>query len=219
MVKTGFASPLEKVVNFALFPYRAFILNPNHSSPRLMCLRDERMSAVRGFCVGRVLDIGCGPGDVFSRHFLDGQGIGIDVYPYEGLAPSQIVKPPLPLPFADATFDTVTLIANVNHIPRSIFREEFSEIARVLKPRGRLVMTRIGLVVSLLTHTVVKIQSKLSTAYYDMDTDRGMEEDERYSVVRSEILAVAMSAGLHHELTRSLWTQWFLNEVMVLRKQ
>lgn len=214
--KTSY-SLLEKWLNFALFPFRAVIQNPNESWGPLLCLRDERMHYVKAACKGKVLDIGCGPGNVFIRKFVGDESVGVDFHAYEGLQPEQVVEK-LPFPFPNALFDTATLIANVNHIPTSIIDQEFAEIARVLKPEGRLVITRIGLLVSFLTHNVVHIQSKISSRYYDMDTDRGMEEDERLTVSHSEINALAEKHGMRFVERRPFWTQWALNEVLIFEK-
>lgn len=206
-------TPGQSVLNFVAFPYRALVLNPNASADPLLCLRDERMIHVRRSVRGRVLDIGCGPENVFvSRYYPN--GLGVDVFQYPGLAPEQIVDP-VRLPFADASFDTVTLIANVNHIPQSKIRDEFREIGRVLKADGRLVITRIGTLVSFLTHNVVHLQSKLSSKYYDMDHERGLEDDERLSVPLAEINQLAASVGATLQARERIWTQWWLNEVLV----
>ncbi len=173
---------------------------------------------VRRFCKGHVLDIGCGPGDIFNRYFLNGNGQSVDFHDYEGLKASQVIKDPKKFPFTDANFDTVTLIANINHIPKSVFEDEIKEIGRVLKKDGELVMTRIGLVVSFLTHNWVKVQSAVSKEYYDMDSDRGMEEDERYTVSLEEIESACKKAGLTYQGTHKIWTQWALNEILIFKK-
>jgi SAM-dependent methyltransferase len=143
--------------------------------------------------------------------------LGVDVFQYPGLTADQIVDP-LHMPFADGSFDTVTLIANVNHIPQSKIRDEFLEIGRVLKPDGRLVITRIGTLVSFLTHNVVHLQSKLSSKYYDMDHERGLEDDERLSVPLAEINQLAASIGAKLQVRDRIWTQWWLNEVLVYER-
>ena len=66
-----FRNPVERLANLVAFPYRAVIQNPNKSSDHFMCLRDERMYYVAKHCRGRVLDVGCGPGNMFLRKFYD----------------------------------------------------------------------------------------------------------------------------------------------------
>lgn len=209
--------PARALLNWLAFPYRAFVLNPNASAAPFLCLRDERMIHVRRHVRGRVLDVGCGPDDVFVSHYHR-DGIGVDVYRYPGLREDQIVDP-LRLPFPADSFDTVTLIANVNHIPASKIAAEFQELGRVLRPDGRLVITRIGPVTSFLTHNVVRLQSRLSSRYYDMDHERGVEEDERLSVPVGEIDRLAGSIGARRRVRERIWTQWWLNEVLVYERE
>lgn len=92
---------------------------------------------VRGHC----LDIGCGPRNRFVREYLDGDGVGVDVFPYEGLEPEQILEDMTKLPFADGSFDTVTFLANFNHIPEPLRDAELAEAMRVLRPRGNVIIT------------------------------------------------------------------------------
>lgn len=44
------------------------------------------------------------------------------------------------LPFSDASFDCVTCIEVIEHIPKKLRRRSFSEMRRVLRPDGRLVL-------------------------------------------------------------------------------
>ncbi len=208
----------HRLLNFMAFPYRAFILNPNISSSRFLCLRDERMSYVADYCKGKVLDVGCGPDNVFISQYWKGDGIGVDFFQYPGLNEKQIVSDPTKFPFKDGEFDTVTLIANINHIPQSVFKAEIKELSRILKPSGRIVVTRIGLLTSFLTHNVVRLQSMISKSYYSMDHERGMEEDERLTVSMNEIKDVFGANGLELIQRDKIWTQWFMNEVLVFVK-
>ena len=79
------------------------------------------------------LDIGCGDG-YFLRRSPCATATGLDMR--IGDAP---VAPGSPLPFADSSFDLVTLLAVIEHVtdPRFVV----AEIARVLRPNGRLVLT------------------------------------------------------------------------------
>lgn len=45
------------------------------------------------------------------------------------------------LPFPDAVFDTVTMFAVLEHLPRDHEVKAFTEVARVLKPGGYLILT------------------------------------------------------------------------------
>jgi SAM-dependent methyltransferase len=186
--------------------------------PRAYCgltsLRDERMWHVARECRGNVLDIGCGPGNLFIEKFIGtDRGIGVDVFAYEGVR--NIVADPTRLPFADGSFETVTLIAVGGHIPSHLRVSEFAEIARVLRPGGRLVMTEGEPITQLLTHKWQElyfgVQGKL-----DMDRERGMEHDEEYCMPRAELLGYLNTPPLRHAYTRSF--QWGLNHVYVAEK-
>jgi SAM-dependent methyltransferase len=217
MFTRSYRSFFDKFVNFLAFPYRAFIMNPNQSTKMLLCLRDERMSSVARFCKGKTLDVGCGPDNVFINCFYK-NGMGVDFFQFQGLEENQIIKNPKQFPFEDNSFDTLTLIANINHIPMSVLEDEFTEMQRILKPGGRIVITRIGLVTSLLTHNVVKLQSKLSPHIHDMDSERGCCHDERYSVTKKEIKDVCSRHGLVYKESHLFWTLWWLNGLLVFEK-
>ena len=75
---------IKKIFNFILFPLRAlFMLNNGFLG--LDSIKEERMQKVEMFCKGKVLDIGCGPNNEFIKRFIGNEnGVGIDVFPYEG---------------------------------------------------------------------------------------------------------------------------------------
>ncbi len=217
MFTRSYRSFFDRLLNFVVFPYRAFIMNPNQSTRAFVCLRDERMSSVAQYCKGKTLDVGCGPDNVFIGNFYK-NGIGVDFFKFQGLEESQIIHNPKQFPFENESFDTITLIANINHIPMSVLEDEFTEMQRILKPGGRMVITRIGLITSLLTHNVVKLQSKVSSHIHDMDSERGCCHDERYSVTKKEIIDVCARHGLVYRESHLFWTLWWLNGLLVFEK-
>ena len=79
------------------------------------------------------LDIGCGDGYFLQRSPCRA-AVGIDM---------RIGDPPIapgaPLPFDDETFDLVTMLAVIEHVKNPQF--VITEIARVLRRKGRLVLT------------------------------------------------------------------------------
>jgi SAM-dependent methyltransferase len=214
-----YSSQFQKIINFFFFPYRAFFLHPIVSGQRLLSLRDERFAYVAQFVHGRVLDVGCGPYNAFIRDYCSPDSIGVDFFKYPGLEDKNIIKDPAHFPFPDSSFDCVTLIANINHIPEKHLQDELSEISRVIKVGGRIVLTRIGPVVSFLTHEVAHLQSKISDKYYSMDHERGMEEDERLSVPVNEIDTKLGALGFRRIIRHSIKPQWCLNEVLVYEKK
>jgi SAM-dependent methyltransferase len=94
---------------------------------------------------GRVLDIGCGQVPFFLLHTEFAEKIGVERSPvatYDGVAlVATDVERINCLPFADSSFDVVTMLAVVEHLSPEGLIELLVEIRRVLKPRGRLVIT------------------------------------------------------------------------------
>lgn len=60
---------------------------------------------------GRLLDIGCGNNMLVKAW---GNEIGVDVFNWPGV--DMVVEDCAKLPFTDGEFDTVTIIAALNHI-------------------------------------------------------------------------------------------------------
>ena len=129
---------LARALNALALPLR---LVASHTLLRrlgLRSMRDERTLAALAHCRGRLLDIGCGEGNQLVRSY-PGPGVGVDVFGWPGI---DILCDTARLPFPDAAFQTVTLLATLNHIPN---REDvLRECHRVLTPDGRLLVTMIG---------------------------------------------------------------------------
>ena len=78
-------SLLQKSLDFLFFPIRALFFRIKGKFG-LSSLRDERMFLVASFCKGRVLDVGCGPGNKFINDFIGScNGLGVDVFGYGAL--------------------------------------------------------------------------------------------------------------------------------------
>jgi SAM-dependent methyltransferase len=92
----------------------------------------------------RILDIGCGAGNMAHHLAAYGQVVGVDPYPrplevarQRGLNVRQASA--TDLPFGDQSFDLVALLDTVEHVADE--EAVFAECRRVLKPGGKLLVT------------------------------------------------------------------------------
>jgi SAM-dependent methyltransferase len=206
----------RRVLNFLAFPGRAITVMQKDLGP-LQSLRSERFSYVAEETVGRCLDIGCGPENRFISSWHP-HGLGIDVFGYEGLTEEQVVADMTALPFDDGSFDTVTLIAALNHIPEPLRVPELREMRRVLAPGGRLVLTMGNALAEVTVHKLVHTYAHAFGTHEDMDGERGMEHDENFSVAPREIRSLLQAAGFDSVRRRRFWSQWGLNSLYIARK-
>jgi len=205
---------LQKILDFATFPVRALLLFGGDRWG-LSSLSTERFdyaaSRVRGYC----LDVGCGRHNRFVTEHLGGHGEGIDVYAYEGLSEKQVFPDLSTFPFPDATFETVTFLANINHIPESLRDVELGEAVRVLKPGGVVIVTMGNPVAEILVHKIVEFYDRVLGTNYDMDSERGMHEEEEYYLSDDEITSRMTRAGVRDIRKHFFLTQWGLNHMFV----
>jgi SAM-dependent methyltransferase len=144
-------------------------------------LEHERMLQVLPEIRGRLLDIGAGPNTLVK---LYGNGTGVDVFDWGGGA--LVVDSAAELPFPDASFDTVALIACLNHIPNR--QAVLHEARRLLTPRGRVVMTMINPVLGGIGHAIW---------WYSEDKQRGgMLPGEVGGLWTADLVAMCEAAGL-----------------------
>ena len=152
-------------------------------------LLNWRLKKVLPHVRGQVLDIGCGTNELVRRH---GQGMGVDIYQWGDV--DLVVEDTSRLPLERESFDTVTCIAALNHIPN---REAvLREACRVLKPGGTLILTMIPPRVSALWHILRKP--------WDVDQhERGMAEGEVYGMTKAQVLALLKKAGFQLDFQHS----------------
>ncbi|MCA9244015.1 MAG: methyltransferase domain-containing protein [Phycisphaerales bacterium] len=148
-----------------------------------------RLKTVLPHVRGKLLDIGCGTNELVGSY--EGEGVGVDVYPWENV--DLVVENTAELPFKDASFDTVAIIAALNHIPNR--DDVLREAHRVLRPNGRLLVTMIPPTISRIWHTLRKP--------WDADqSERGMIEGEVYGITPARMRELLKVAGFRvsHEV-------------------
>jgi SAM-dependent methyltransferase len=131
---------------------------------------------------GKLLDIGCGPNHL-TRTYA-GEGVGVDVHQWGDV--DLVVEDASDLPFADEAFDTVTIIAALNHIPNreDVLREAY----RVLAHDGRIILTMIPPSISRVWHAL--------RSPWDADQrQRGMGQGEVYGLTPGEVRRLLDEAG------------------------
>ena len=145
-------------------------------------LMEWRFAAVAPEVQGRLLDIGCGTNQ-FTKRFKPA-GVGVDVHQWGSV--DMVVEDTAKLPLESESFDTVSILAALNHIPN---REAvLAEAYRVLKPGGRIVITMIPPGVSRVWHFVRKP--------WDADqSERGMKAGEVYGLTPTEVRRRIEDAG------------------------
>ena len=146
---------------------------------------------------GRLLDVGCGFNNLVRRY---GSGVGVDIFPWPGI--DVLVGDAALLPFRDGTFDTVSVLAALNHIPNR--EAALREMSRVLAHDGRIIVTMIGPLTGVIAHALFK---------RDEDTRGGMVQGEKDGLTTKEMAALLASSGFVVE--RVVPFQLGLNRVYV----
>lgn len=211
-------SLLKKIIDFLTFPIRALTLFEKDGWG-LSSLASERFDYVKKEVIGYCLDVGCGRYNRFITEYLNGNGRGIDVYLYDGLSEKNIVKDISHFPFEDRSFDSVTFIANLNHIPKSLRDVELAEAYRCLKSGGNVIVTMGNPLAEILVHKVVMLYDSVFRTNYDIDSERGMGSDEEYYLTTSEIVTRLKKAGFLEIKKKCFCTQWCLNSLFVAWKR
>src|SRR5579859_7748877 len=137
----------QAVRDFMWAPLRLTLLSDQQCARLgLTSINQQRIDFALQHCQGHLLDIGAGDNQLVKRY--PGPGIGVDVFDWKSGA--MILEDTSKLPFADGTFDTVSFLACLNHIPN---REAvIRDARRVLKDGGRMVATMINPVISWVGH-------------------------------------------------------------------
>lgn len=137
---------------------------------------------------GWLLDIGCGTNHLV-RSYND-EGIGVDVYQWGDV--DLVVSDSAALPFQDQEFDTVAIVASLNHIPNR--QDVLKEAHRLLRDDGVIIITMIPPRISRIWH--------LLREPWDADQrERGMKEGEVFGLTKSdlEFLLEGAAFRIHYE--------------------
>lgn len=165
-------------------------------------LEEERMRMVLPEVTGRLLDVGAGPNTLVKRH---GDGVGVDVFDWGGGV--QVVEDTSRLPFPDGSFDTVSFVACLNHIPYRA--AALAEAWRLLRPGGRVVITMIDPILGDIGHAVW---------WYSEDKHRGgMVEGEVGGMWTSTIVELCKTAGF--ELIKHTRFVYQMNNLYVFERR
>jgi SAM-dependent methyltransferase len=180
---------LQAAYDFLGAPLRMILL-PDHLCERLhlTSLRGERLARVVPVLRGRVLDVGAGDNmllSIYRKHNADDRrdkSVGIDVVDWGG---DCLILPDCSrLPFPDASFDTVSFVACINHIPER--SQALKEAHRVLRPGGRVVLTMIGRIIGNVGHALW---------WYSEDKHRAIADGELMGMDRLEVRKFLSDAG------------------------
>jgi SAM-dependent methyltransferase len=160
-----------------------------------------RLKMVLPLIRGSVCDVGCGYNNL-TRNY-SGPGVAVDVHPWPGV--DVVIKDVSHLPFRDHQFDTVTVLAALNHFPDR--PRALREIRRVLKPEGRLVFTMIGPLTGIVAHMLFR---------NDEAVRGGFHKGEALGLSRREIRRLLQVTGF--QLADIIPFQLGLNAVYVATK-
>ncbi len=174
----------KKFKDTFFFPYRLFFLLDDKNTLGLTNLQDERIGITLKYAKGNLLDVGCGNMNKTVRRY-HGFGVGLDVYPWEGI---DVMCDTRYMPFPKNAFDTISFVASFNHIPQSYVEEVLTEVKSVLKDDGLLLITMVNPVISWINHKW----------HYRHDIDqkiRGMEKDEVWGYWHGQMLKLLSKNG------------------------
>jgi SAM-dependent methyltransferase len=195
------ASVRQRVADHIFFPLNMWLSESASHRLGLTPLDHERVRMALRFCRGRLLDVGCG-NNLLVRTYGPGFGADIHRYPETDLLCEGSL-----LPFRSDTFDTIALLACLNHIVKKT--ETMRECHRVLRSGGTLLLTMIPRWVGFFSHPIRK--------RHDPDqTERGIGAEEDLGLSTSEVRYLLEGAGFR-VLARHRF-MWALNSLYIAGK-
>jgi SAM-dependent methyltransferase len=144
-------------------------------------LANRRVNAVLPHIRGRLLDVGCGFNNLVRKY---ADGVGVDVHPWPGA--DSIVSDSASLAYESHSFDTITIVAALNHIPN---REAvLEECRRLLRQDGRVVIT-------MLTPRTSRLWHWLRSSSDADQRERGMRPGEVYGFTPAQVVDLFRRCG------------------------
>ncbi len=194
-------SPWRRLADHVLFPLNMWLGTETSRKLGLTPIDHERVRMALPYCKGMLLDIACG-NNLLVRTY--GRGFGVDVHSYpEADARCDSAY----LPFKESSFDSVALLACLNHVLRR--KETLDECRRVLREHGLLIVTMIPSWIGAFSHPIRK--------RHDPDQlDRGISHGELLGMSTTEIRGLLEGSGFHLKIHRRF--MWCLNNLYVAEK-
>ncbi|MFH1563960.1 MAG: class I SAM-dependent methyltransferase [Nitrospirota bacterium] len=153
-------SNIQHVYDFLFFPLRCILPYRWLQYLKLTDLGRERRCSAIPYLSGRILDIGCGPLNELKNEYKFPKNIlNADIFQWGNV---EVLCFGEYLPFKNERFDTVLMLACLNHIKNQQLAIE--ESYRVLKPEGRIIISMINPLIGFLVHSLV--------FWFDYDRDR-----------------------------------------------
>jgi ubiquinone/menaquinone biosynthesis C-methylase UbiE len=163
----------------------------------------KRIDCVLPYIKGELLDVGCG-GNYLVKAY-NGKGTGVDVHPWDGV--DIVIKDSAKLPFENERFDTVTILAALNHITNR--DDVLIEAYRVLKKDGIIIVTMLGPKFSKFWHFIRKTR--------DPDQhERHIDHEEVWGFTDEELVKLLENAKFQVTIKKKF--NFGLNKMMVARK-
>jgi SAM-dependent methyltransferase len=162
-----------------------------------------RIKKVLPHIKGKLMDIGCGNNKLTKAY---GDGIGVDVYDWGSV--DLVVEDTSSIPFNDNSFDTITIIAALNHIPNrdKVLRECY----RLLDINGIIIITMIPPIISTVWHILRKP--------WDSDqSERGMKEGEVYGLRKKDIYSLFNENNF--KLIENESFMFGINQIFIFKKK
>lgn len=170
-------------------------------------MRPALARATAGVRAARILDCGCGTGSNLDMLRPFGRAVGFDL---TGIGPAfarehghQVAQASIAqIPFATGAFDLVTAFDVFQCLPEPIEREAISEMARVLKPGGWLLLHVAALEILHGRHSVLSEEVRRYTpSRLRQVVERGGFRIERLTFDHASLLPIMLPVRMWHRFS------------------